>query len=369
MATVKVLIGRFQPFHSGHAALIQRALTTADLVVVLVGSAHQARSLENPFTADERAGVIRAWAASLPGRGQLEVLPIRDQRYNNAKWLQTADELVQGAIARAAGIPPGPHQILLTGSDRDRTTWYLKAFPQWGRDLVPEQTVEGAQVSGTILRELMFGGPDMDTAERVRGLVGLGRLPTATQAFLSSFVAGHHFARLRRRWVACRNYQAAWANSPYPPTFITADAVVIQSGHVLTVIRGGEAKEGEISVLGEGECAHAGGFLDPTERVIDCAIRELQQETNIELTEGTLRSAIKAKEIFDDPSRSERGRTVSVAFLLRLDDSRPLAKVHAGSDAKRVEWTLLSEARANPQNWFEDHSDMTDWAVGFSDMR
>ncbi|MGH1560634.1 adenylyltransferase/cytidyltransferase family protein [Caulobacter segnis] len=36
-----VLIGRFQPFHNGHLAVLRHALRLADKVIVLVGSAGQ----------------------------------------------------------------------------------------------------------------------------------------------------------------------------------------------------------------------------------------------------------------------------------------------------------------------------------------
>ncbi|MCG8482154.1 MAG: adenylyltransferase/cytidyltransferase family protein, partial [Clostridia bacterium] len=45
MSTTKfdflVFIGRFQPFHLGHLAVIERALALSDQVIVLCGSAHQ----------------------------------------------------------------------------------------------------------------------------------------------------------------------------------------------------------------------------------------------------------------------------------------------------------------------------------------
>ena len=39
-----VFIGRFQPFHLGHLAVIRRGLAEARHVLVLVGSAHRPRS-------------------------------------------------------------------------------------------------------------------------------------------------------------------------------------------------------------------------------------------------------------------------------------------------------------------------------------
>ena len=72
-----VLIGRFQPFHHGHAALLKLALTSAARVVVAPGSAFRARNAKNPFTWEERAAMI---AATLPAADAARVYfaPVRD---------------------------------------------------------------------------------------------------------------------------------------------------------------------------------------------------------------------------------------------------------------------------------------------------
>ena len=53
-----VLIGRFQPFHEGHRSLLVQALELAPEVIVVIGSAHQARSPRDPWTWEERARTI-----------------------------------------------------------------------------------------------------------------------------------------------------------------------------------------------------------------------------------------------------------------------------------------------------------------------
>ena len=56
---IAVLVGRFQPFHEAHLALLTRALTVASRCVVIIGFAFQARTPKNPFTWKERAEMIR----------------------------------------------------------------------------------------------------------------------------------------------------------------------------------------------------------------------------------------------------------------------------------------------------------------------
>ncbi len=59
-----VVLGRFQPFHLGHAALVEAAMAHADggEVVVAVGSAQAGWEAGNPWTAEERTDMIRRWS-------------------------------------------------------------------------------------------------------------------------------------------------------------------------------------------------------------------------------------------------------------------------------------------------------------------
>src|SRR3989338_2152950 len=54
-----LFVGRFQPFHNGHYKVIKKLLLEHDEVIVVFGSAEQAPSMENPFTAGERIEMVR----------------------------------------------------------------------------------------------------------------------------------------------------------------------------------------------------------------------------------------------------------------------------------------------------------------------
>jgi nicotinamide-nucleotide adenylyltransferase len=51
-------IGRFQPFHEGHRAMVGRIAEEVDELVVGIGSADQSHTVRNPFTAGERIMMI-----------------------------------------------------------------------------------------------------------------------------------------------------------------------------------------------------------------------------------------------------------------------------------------------------------------------
>jgi cytidyltransferase-like protein len=61
-----IVLGRFQPFHLGHARLVEAAVNHADgdEVVVAIGSAQAGWEANNPWTAEERQAMVEAWANS-----------------------------------------------------------------------------------------------------------------------------------------------------------------------------------------------------------------------------------------------------------------------------------------------------------------
>jgi len=52
-------IGRFQPFHLGHLEAVNHILKQVDELIIVVGSAQNSHTVENPFTAGERTTMIR----------------------------------------------------------------------------------------------------------------------------------------------------------------------------------------------------------------------------------------------------------------------------------------------------------------------
>jgi bifunctional NMN adenylyltransferase/nudix hydrolase len=164
---------------------------------------------------------------------------------------------------------------------------------------------------------------------------------------------------LRRELQHVEKYKQAWANSPYPPAFITADSVVTQSGHILLVKRG--------AMPGEGLWALPGGFINSNERAQDAAIRELEEETKIKISRRVLVKSIKAQNFFDDPDRSIRGRTVTFAFHIALDPVPDgLPKVKGSDDARHSMWVPFAEFKQMENQMFEDHFAIASYFIGNS---
>jgi bifunctional NMN adenylyltransferase/nudix hydrolase len=142
------------------------------------------------------------------------------------------------------------------------------------------------------------------------------------------------------------DYKAMWSSAPFPPMFVTTDAVVIKSGHVLVVRRRGQP--------GKGLLALPGGFLREDEKVVDGCIRELKEETRIGIPKDELMKRIKGQKVFDHPSRSLRGRTITHAFEIDLG-AGALPKVKGDDDAEKAFWMPLRDVMRCEEEFFEDH--------------
>jgi nicotinamide-nucleotide adenylyltransferase len=68
-----LFVGRFQPFHLGHAEAILRLLEDMNEIVIIIGSAQLSHELDNPFTAGERYVMIK---------NALHELKIKPTRYH-----------------------------------------------------------------------------------------------------------------------------------------------------------------------------------------------------------------------------------------------------------------------------------------------
>ncbi len=85
-------IGRFQPYHLGHHAVIKQIASEVDEVIICIGSAQRSHELENPFTAGERYMMI---SKSLREEGILNfyIVPVLDVNWN-AVWVSHVESLI-----------------------------------------------------------------------------------------------------------------------------------------------------------------------------------------------------------------------------------------------------------------------------------
>jgi len=78
-------IGRFQPFHRGHLSAVKQALEHVDNLYIAIGSSQYDHTEDNPFTAKERAEMIRLTLEEHGLINRCEVFELPDI-HDNEKW-------------------------------------------------------------------------------------------------------------------------------------------------------------------------------------------------------------------------------------------------------------------------------------------
>ncbi len=115
----------------------------------------------------------------------------------------------------------------------------------------------------------------------------------------------------------------------YPRPAVTADCVVMTKEavpQVLLIERGADPYKG---------CwAFPGGFMNMDETTEQCAVRELKEETGLQV------SQIQQIGAYSKIDRDPRGRTVTVAYLAIVDET---IAVTGQDDAAKAEWWPLSD--------------------------
>ncbi|MDR0777296.1 MAG: bifunctional nicotinamide-nucleotide adenylyltransferase/Nudix hydroxylase [Azonexus sp.] len=327
---IAVLIGRFQPFHNAHAALLVQALESADRVIVILGSAHAARSAKNPFTWEERAAMMTT-ALNEVTQARVSFQPIRDY-YDDRRWGDAVTAAVQKQTKRGA-------RVALVGYLKDASSHYLQRFPGWAFVATPQF----GEIDATALRQIYFESEDWAATQAL--LSGLA--PASVVHYLKGWARLPCYTQLRGEHLSIEENKKIWGVGP----FITVDAVVTASEHVLLVERGRSP--------GKGLWAVPGGFLEPRERVLQGAIRELREETGFALLPSSLEGALKAAVVFDHPDRSLRGRTITHAHWFDLGSCR-LPEVMGADDAAQAKWVPIAELAGMESQFFEDHFNMLD---------
>ena len=141
----------------------------------------------------------------------------------------------------------------------------------------------------------------------------------------------------------------------YPRPAVTADCIVITKEadpKVLLIQRGDEPFKGA--------WAFPGGFMNMDETTEQCAIRELEEETGLKVSEVHQIGA------YSKVDRDPRGRTVTVAYLVIVDE--PMA-VKGQDDAAKAQWFPLSAFLDKPSGKAErpelafDHEEIMQDAI------
>jgi len=329
------VIGRFQPFHNGHKHLVDYGLEHAEKVVILIGGSNKARSVKNPWTFEERKAMIESVYSNGSEPRRVEVEPLPDIPGNDDAW--------QGNVFAAVDKhTPKNGSVGIIGFKKDDSSYYIDLFPN-AHQIIMEDGF--ATLSATNIRDDYF----QDAPHFPLHLV-----PDPVMEYLVEFYKTPEFKYVldESKWLIA--YKSSWASAPFPPTFVTCDAVCTQMGHVLLVTRGG--------FPGKGQLALPGGFVEAAKGdSFQNVLYELWEEAGIKDDRGRIPRGKLAgfytgeEQRFDDPSRSIRGFTMTTAFRFKFPQSKTLFTVKGGDDAIDAQWYPVSQIKANPEMIFEDH--------------
>ena len=311
-----IFIGRFQPIHRGHIHALSIAASQVDTLIILIGSANQCRSIKNPWTFEERASMLRMKLRAA-GISNFEILPINDYRYNNEQWISEVRFTVNSVC--------GYNVPILFGHNKDGNN-YLSWFPEW-----KFHNIEAVyDLNATQIREEWFIGGD-------------SRIHKNVQA----------------DWDFYQKEKELFKNYPFPETlnFNCSDAVVICHGKILLIKRK--------FAPGKDAWALPGGFRNGNETFLDCAIRELQEETNIRVPEKVLRGCIVKTQLFDSPTRSFGIPRNTLAVMIKIQpdaDGKP-PRANGSDDASEIKWVDLNDALKEGK-LYDDHADIISEMTG-----
>jgi bifunctional NMN adenylyltransferase/nudix hydrolase len=254
------------------------------------------------------------------GINNIEFVPLNDHPYNDTQWIAdvraTAEHFKMGTPTLFGHMKEGNN--------------YLKWFPDWKfRDIEAQYNV-----NATHIRQTMYETYDSAMPKTVHD----------------------DFKYYEKEKVTFANY-------PFPETlnFNCADAVIECQGHVLLIRRK--------FAPGAGAWALPGGFKNRDESFLDCAVRELQEETNIRVPEKVLRGSIVKTQLFDSPKRSFGipRNTLAVYFRINPDPNGSLPRANGADDAAECQWFPITQV-LNTLELYDDHAAIISTVTGVAPM-
>ena len=108
-----ITIGRFQVFHKGHQAMIDKAIELCDIVGVLIGSSQESGTSKNPFTYEMRESILKKIYGD-----RIRIYPLPDIGVGNtSEW---GDYVLDTVIERFGEAP----DLLISGKEERRIDWF-----------------------------------------------------------------------------------------------------------------------------------------------------------------------------------------------------------------------------------------------------
>lgn len=290
---------------------------------------------------------------SLPAalRSRVLCVPIEDSDYNITDWVQ---KVQRAAAAASDHFGLSDARISLIGHSKDRSSYYLRMFPQW------ESTEVGNQfgLSATPFRQHLYEEASRGTVPGNIIDANAPFLPEAVASFLREFVETNEFRNLVLDYEADLKRNTLFNKEGPAPTFVTAQAVVTQAGSFVLCRRR--------SRPGLGLWCLPKVYVERDEYVSDAIMRAIEVKTNIKVPTEVLRGSTTHQQLFDHPYRSSRGRVICHTGLTvlkpktrsddpkRIRDELALPKLRGPHPDAEARWFTIAEIENMRPEMFED---------------
>lgn len=351
------VIGRFQPFHIGHKAMVDHALAIADKVIILLGDTGCARDSKDPWSVMERTEMIQAVYKQEFNQGRIVISSVLDAPYNNEAWADRVKKTSAAILRKFFDITGDEeYECLLVGHHKDASSEYLSYFP-WTfvqspvtlvgppYNLGSPQAVDATKIRNALFT-FRFNSHFTDLLpQKVYEWMNANQHPKSSHPLFPEEVA-KDFAHVER---FNRDSTSELTRKYGPPHLHAADALVVHEDSILLIERTGS--------VGEGQIALPGGFIENHEWPHEAAIRELKEETGLDLSAEykSVRVRRDLCHVFAAPGRSRRGRTITHVLVHHLRSGEtPELKPQEGEVAQAF-WFPIKDLPCIRHRFFSDH--------------
>ena len=174
-------IGRFQPYHLGHQAVLEKIAEEVEEIVIVIGSSQESHTPDNPFTGGERMEMVYAALSESHLRERCYVTPLQDIKRNSV-WVSHLQSMVPRFDVVYSNNPLVLQLISEAGIQ-------IRKPPMYQRDLY----------SGTAIRKLMREKHDWSqlvpaaVAAFIEDMGGVERMISVSQSDSSQQPPGSSF--------------------------------------------------------------------------------------------------------------------------------------------------------------------------------
>jgi len=164
-------IGRFQPYHLGHQAVLQKIVEEVDEIVVGLGSAQASHTPDNPFTAGERISMI--WPALHGLDVTCYVIPLEDMA-RNAVWVSHVVAMTPNFEVVYSNNPLVVQLFAEAGVE-------VKRPPMYRREVYSGTSIRGMMLAGDESWKLLVPWSVVSVIEEIKGVERLRNVSMGDQ--------------------------------------------------------------------------------------------------------------------------------------------------------------------------------------------